>query len=176
MIENRLLKYLRVSSLTVLLLMACGTIRSTSGNIPRANNPGSAIKVMSMAERQSIVRYASELVGAPYRYGGTSPSHGFDCSGFTSFVLRNFEKKVPRTSGGQSVLGRAITFDDAQPGDLLFFGRGKRIEHVAMVVDIGRKKLKMVHSSSTHGVVIEDMRQSDYWKRRVMFAVDLASL
>jgi cell wall-associated NlpC family hydrolase len=134
------------------------------------------MSVMTPDQRQGIVDFATQFVGTPYHYGGTTPKLGFDCSGFTSFVMSKFGLSLPRTSGGQSVLGRAITFDDAQPGDLLFFGRGKHIEHVALVVRSGRKSLQMVHSSTSSGVRVEDIHQSDYWKKRIMFAVDLASL
>lgn len=134
------------------------------------------MSVMTPDQRRIITDYARQFLGTPYRYGGTSPQNGFDCSGFTSFVLNKFGYSLPRTSGGQSILGRAITFEDAQPGDLLFFGRGKHVEHVALVVKNSRKGLEMVHSSTSSGVRIEDMRQSAYWKKRIMFAIDVASL
>ena len=167
--------YFRIVTLSGMMLMASTSLRSASGNDPRALLSSPTGRAISLDKRQSIVQYATKFVGTPYHYGGTS-SKGFDCSGFTSFVLNNFGMAVPRTSSGQSVLGHAITFDDAKPGDLLFFGRGRHIEHVALVVDNDKKGLQMVHSSSSHGVMIEDMRQSSYWKKRIMFAVDLASL
>lgn len=168
--------FVRILAVMGLLLIACTSLRSTTSNEPRVYITDRMVGVMSLDERTSIVKYASKYVGVPYHFGGTSPSNGFDCSGFTSFVLNNFGLDVPRTSGGQAVLGRAITFDDAQPGDLLFFGKGKDIEHVAIVVRNERNELEMVHSSSSYGVRIENMRESSYWKKRIMFAIDLASL
>jgi len=168
--------YFRVLTLSGLMLMACTSVRSTTNSDPHRRSSERHVSVRSVSERQSIVNYASKYVGAPYRYGGVSPSQGFDCSGFTSYVLNNFGFKLPRTSTGQSVLGRAITFENAQPGDLLFFGRGRNIQHVGLVVSNNRKSLKMIHSSSSRGVIVEDMRQSTYWKKRIMFAIDLSSL
>lgn len=168
--------YFRVIALSGMMLMACTSLRSTSGNDRPVVKSGRNINVRTANERQTIVQYAEQFVGVPYRYGGTSPARGFDCSGFTSYVLKNFGHTLPRTSSDQSVLGRAITFEHAQPGDLLFFGRGKNIQHVAIVVSNSRKALQMIHTSTSRGVMVEDMRQSAYWKKRVMFAIDLSSL
>jgi cell wall-associated NlpC family hydrolase len=167
--------YFRLISLAGLMLVVCTALRSTSINDPRLAGSEPTAK-MSTDARMSIVQYASQYVGTPYRYGGTSPKSGFDCSGFTCHVLSNFDLSLPHTSRGQSTLGRAKKFNDAQPGDLLFFGKGKHIQHVAIVVQNNRKELLMVHSSTSRGVIIENVKQSDYWKKRILFAVDVASL
>jgi len=167
--------YLRMISLAGLMLVMCTSLRSTSTNDPRLAGNEATSKAMSADARMSIVQFASQYVGTPYRYGGASPK-GFDCSGFTSYVFSNFKLSLPHTSCGQSTLGRAMKFNDAQPGDLLFFGKGKHIQHVAIVVLNDGKELHMVHSSSSRGVIIENVKQSDYWKKRIMFAVDVASL
>lgn len=163
--------------LTVLscMLIACTTLRSNTATDPDTRISDRDAKIHVLEIRRQIVEYATGLVGTPYRYTGCS-TKGFDCSGFTSYVLSNFKLSLPRTSTGQSALGKPIKFNQAQPGDLLFFGRGNRIQHVAIVVSNDKKELQMVHSSSSHGVIIEDVKQSDYWKKRIMFAVDLESL
>ena len=163
---------------TVSLLLSSEPLKSITGTGTDPNVNASELKerMINLDFRNKVVQYATTMVGTRYHFGGCSPKSGFDCSGFTSFVLSKFDVTLPRTSGNQSSLGKAISFKDAQPGDLLFFGRGKNVEHVAIVVMNKDKELHMVHSSSSHGVMIEDMRLSDYWKKRIMFAVDLASL
>lgn len=168
--------YFRILTLAGLMLMACSSLRSHSASEPRVHRSESKPASMSMEARREIVDYASGLVGTRYAYGGCKPAEGFDCSGFTSYVLSRFGMSLPRTSTGQSALGKAITFDNVKPGDLVFFGKGKRIEHVGIVVKSSRRSVTMVHSSSSHGVRVEDVYRSDYWKRRIMFGVDLDSL
>jgi len=126
--------------------------------------------------RNGLVDYATSLVGVPYKYGGTSPTQGFDCSGFTGFVMLKYGYTLPRSSRDQAESGRMLKVKDVKPGDLLFFGKGKRIDHVAIVVRNARQSLQMVHSSSSHGVIVEDLWKSRYWTNRVLYAVDLSSL
>ncbi len=168
--------YFRTITLVGVMLVACTSLRSTSLRDPGIISSEVIGKAMSVDARMSIVQYASQFVGTPYLYGSSSPKLGFDCSGFTSYVLSNFNLSLPRTSTGQSILGRPMKFNDAQPGDLVFFGRGKHIQHVGIVVRNDKNELHMVHSSSSHGVIIENVKESDYWKKRIMFAVDVASL
>lgn len=68
----------------------------------------------------SIVATAARYYGTPYRYGGTSPSTGFDCSGFTGYVLKQHGKSLPRTAEAQR--RAAWKTSNPQPGDLVFFG------------------------------------------------------
>ena len=85
----------------------------------------------------SVVAYAKQFIGTKYTYGGSSPSTGFDCSGFTSYVYKHFGISLPRTSGGQSGVGTAVSKADLQAGDLVIY-RG----HVAIYVGGGN----VIHS------------------------------
>lgn len=69
----------------------------------------------------SIVAYASNFLGVPYVWGGTSPS-GFDCSGLVQYVYAHFGVNLPRTSQAQQNVGVAVSRSELQPGDLVFFG------------------------------------------------------
>lgn len=104
--------------------------------------------------RQQIANYALQFVGGRYKYGGADPRTGVDCSGFTRYVLKNAAGvDMNRSSGGQAQQGVPITADQLQPGDLLFYGSGKHISHVAMYIGNGR----IVHASTEQtGIIVSN--------------------
>ena len=108
-----------------------------------------------------IAQYALQYVGSPYVYGGSSPS-GFDCSGFTTYVMKHFGYSVNRTASGQMDNGTAVDRSQLQPGDLVFFNSGnssKRATHVGIYTGNGQ----FVHAStSTTGVIVSDLNSSYY--------------
>ena len=122
--------------------------------------------------RIDITKYAQKFVGSGYAYGGKNPS-GFDCSGFTQFVFKRFDRSLPPNSSAQSSLGRKVDLRNVKPGDLIFFGPGKSINHVALVVYNDRKKLMIVHSTSSQGVILEDLKSSTYWMNRLKTCKDV---
>ena len=108
-----------------------------------------------------ISQYALQYVGSPYVYGGSSPS-GFDCSGFTTYVMKHFGYSINRTASGQMDNGVSVSKGQLQPGDLVFFNNGnssKRATHVGIYIGGG----EFVHAStSTTGVIISDLNSSYY--------------
>jgi cell wall-associated NlpC family hydrolase len=95
--------------------------------------------------RQSIVTYALQFVGGRYSYGGSDPHTGVDCSGFTRYVMQHAAGlSISRSSGGQASQGRSVSADQMRPGDLIFYGSGSSINHVAMYIGNG----EVVHSST----------------------------
>ncbi|MBU3107642.1 C40 family peptidase [Clostridium gasigenes] len=87
------------------------------------------------ATGQDIINYAKKFIGTPYVYGGTSPSTGFDCSGFTSYVYRNVAGiDIGRTTWNQVNSGWAVSYSDLQPGDLVLT---YDCEHVGIYVGNG---------------------------------------
>ncbi|MDR1393158.1 MAG: C40 family peptidase [Bifidobacteriaceae bacterium] len=68
----------------------------------------------------AILEIASQYVGVPYVYGGSSPS-GFDCSGFTQYVYAQVGLKIPRTDSSQKAAGTVVSREDARPGDIVWF-------------------------------------------------------
>lgn len=96
----------------------------------------------------SVVDYATQFVGNPYVWGGTSLTNGADCSGFVQSVYANFGISLPRTSYEQQYAGTEVSYADAQPGDLICYGG-----HVAIYMGNGR----IVHASnSVDGIKISD--------------------
>lgn len=97
------------------------------------------------AARQNLVNYALQFVGRPYRSGGNDPHTGADCSGFVKYVMEHGAGvSMNRSSRSQATQGRAISAGEIQPGDLVFYGSGSRINHVAMYIGNGQ----IVHAST----------------------------
>ena len=94
--------------------------------------------------RVSLVSYATQFVGNPYVWGGTSLTRGADCSGFVMSVFANYGISLPHSSRAQANCGTKISASDAQPGDLFFYGNGSSINHVAIYIGGG----SVVHASS----------------------------
>ncbi|MBB6670558.1 C40 family peptidase [Cohnella nanjingensis] len=102
----------------------------------------------------------SKLIGIDYDYGGTT-TNGFDCSGFTSYVFKKFDLKLPHSSKEQFSLGDKVERDDLRPGDLVFFNTsGSGVSHVGIYVGDN----KFAHSASK-GVTISDLDEKYYAKR-----------
>lgn len=84
--------------------------------------------------RQAFVDAALDQVGTPYVSGGAAPG-GFDCSGLVKYcVAQVYGYEMPRTAAAQSGEGESVSFGDLQTGDLLFWGSGSGVYHVAIYV------------------------------------------
>lgn len=94
--------------------------------------------------RVDICQYAKEFIGNPYVWGGTSLTKGTDCSGFVMSVFKKYGVKLPRNSRAQANCGTAIKVSEAKPGDLIFYAKGKTINHVAIYIGNGQ----VIHASS----------------------------
>ena len=102
----------------------------------------------SSGSGSSVVDYATQFVGNPYVWGGTSLTDGADCSGFVQSVYKNFGVDLPRTSYEQQNAGTEVSYEDAQPGDLICYGG-----HVAIYMGDG----KIVHASNAKdGIKVSD--------------------
>jgi cell wall-associated NlpC family hydrolase len=143
----------------------------------RSNHAGKAEsgKITRAGEKQlrnEIVDIAHNYIGAPYKYGGNSSS-GFDCSGLTSRVMKQANIEIPRTSIAQSRNGKKIKPRNARAGDLLVFGKRGKVEHIGIVQDNKGSKLYLIHSTKSSGVRIDEVYSSNYWKSRLLWAVNV---
>ncbi len=113
-----------------------------------------------------IARYALNFVGNPYKWGGTSLTHGADCSGFVQSIYAQYGYSIPRTSREQSTYGKRISLSQVQPGDLIFYKHGSTVGHVAMYIGGGR----VVHAAtSTQGIITSNMNYNQpYCARRIV--------
>jgi len=105
-------------------------------------------------------------LGVPYVSAGDNPS-GFDCSGFTTYVMNNAGVKLPRRAKDQYEAAQKIKERDAQIGDLVFFSNGTEISHVGIIISELGKPKTMIHASSSKGISIVEIDSSNYWKPRV---------
>jgi cell wall-associated NlpC family hydrolase len=123
---------------------AAPSSRPTAGRIPASATAGAG----------RVLTTADQYLGVPYRWGGTSPNSGFDCSGFVQYVFGRQGVQLPRTAGQQAQVGEALSPDwrAVSAGDLVMFEEGGRIGHVAIYAGHNR----IIHSSSSGGGVRYD--------------------
>lgn len=88
---------------------------------------------------QQIADFACKYIGSPYVAGGTSLTKGADCSGFVMAVYQAFGYSLPRSSYAQSGVGKAVSYSEAQPGDIIYYGG-----HVGIYIGNGQ----IVHAST----------------------------
>ena len=114
--------------------------------------------------------YAEKYVGTKYVYGGKDPK-GFDCSGFTYYVMKKFDISIDRTSRSQENAGKSVRLKEVKPGDLVFFRRSPigSVFHVALVKSNDSEGLHVIHSTS-RGVVVDNISKSSYWKPKLSSA------
>ncbi len=112
---------------------------ATSGNYTTTNYTSVIDNASGSATGKNIAKYACQFIGNPYVYGGTSLTKGADCSGFTLRVYSDFGYRLPRTSYEQQSVGTGVSYDEAQPGDLICYEG-----HVALYIGGGL----IVHAST----------------------------
>ncbi len=119
----------------------------------REVNASGPFSKISAAQRDSLSDSARELLGTRYKWAGITPEKGLDCSGFVKYVFAKLGIDLPHRAAELAKLGGSITKDTSamQPGDLLVFGKGKRISHVGIYIGDG----KMIHASSSNKRVVE---------------------
>lgn len=130
------------------------------------SSDGEGGSALGSGDGSAVASYALQFVGNPYVYGGTSLTHGTDCSGFTMSVFKKFGISLPRTSGEQSRVGKKISVSDARAGDLIFYSSGGGVNHVALCIGGGR----VVHASNPKtGIKTSSMYyRTPYCARRIL--------
>lgn len=151
--------WLKASSfiLIALVLASCGTRKSTVS------------RYESTTIQDDLLSYSRNYLGKPYRYAGKGPT-AFDCSGFTSFVFKNFGYRLHSSSAGQDRQVPSIAKrEDLRKGDLVFFEgsrRNGRVGHVGIVSELlPSGQFKFIHASTTSGVIVSTSTEPYYAAR-----------
>jgi len=130
----------------------------TTTNITSQKTSTETTTVPASGNGSSIVATAKQYLGYKYTYGGSSPSTGFDCSGFTSYIFKQYGISLNRTAVGQYSNGVAVSRANLQPGDLVMFGKSG-INHVAIYIGGGQ----IIHASTpSTGVRIDSLSTGYY--------------
>lgn len=121
---------------------------------------------------KTVLQRAFALLGTPYRWGGTSPERGFDCSGLVGYVFRTIGIDLPRVSRAMANEGTAVADRTAlAEGDLVFFGKRGRVDHVGIYIGEG----KFLHAPRTGRDVTVSSLSSGYWSAKYMEARRVAT-
>ena len=161
---------------SVFLVSLCGGLAATTPAAAQSQpKPFEALSRTILAGRDSLVTLTRQQVGLRYRWGAKQPGIAFDCSALVQWVAGFFGRDLPRTAAQQAHAGIEVAKDTAQllPGDLLMFGKGKKVTHVGIYVGEG----KYVHAANRRkGVIESDLgrAKTTYWKgvRRIFLDAD----
>lgn len=141
-------------------------------SLPLPGPPAIPTSSSTHASASRTLATADKYLGVPYKWGGTSPRTGFDCSGFVQYVFGKEDVKLPRTSRQQARAGDALPARWAalSAGDLVMFAEpGERISHVAIYAG----KRRIIHASSSGGGVRYDdldTRRGQWFAKRMVAA------
>jgi LysM repeat protein len=154
-----LIKLVSISTLIV-LLASCG-----------AGRTGLSRKSTATPLQKDVLDFSKKYLGKPYRYAGKGPN-SFDCSGFTSFVFKEFGFRLNSSSAGQDKQFPSITQKEKlNKGDLVFFEgsrRNGRVGHVGIVTEtFPNGEFRFIHASTTSGVIISESTEPYYASRYI---------
>jgi cell wall-associated NlpC family hydrolase len=158
--------------LMVLLIGGCaapGRVATSPAAKPPATRAhaepgGDVLAHITNPRARELILYALATVGVPYRYGGSSPETGFDCSGLVQYVYsRGANRTLPRNTEALSLVGTPVTAEALAPGDLVFFDTLRRpYSHVGIY--LGERRF--IHAPATGGHVELVDLQHRYWQSR----------
>lgn len=151
-------------------LLAAAALATGCAGAPEPRAPVAARPVLApepLAEislGDAVAELAMGMVGARYRYGGTDPAEGFDCSGLVFYAYSQAGVRVPRTSQEQFRAARKIALGSATAGDVMFFQDQAKLSHVAIYLGDGL----FVHAPATGQRVSVASLDSPYYQRHLV--------
>lgn len=133
-----------------------GDPTSKPADAPHASAPGEGAV-------GDMILQAVSLMGIAYRFGGTTPVNGFDCSGFIRYIFQSTGLNLPRSAAEQAQVGRPVSRDELKPGDVLFFNtRGFNYSHNGLYLGNGR----FIHAPRTGKNIEITSLNAEYWNKR----------
>ncbi|MGF6089135.1 C40 family peptidase [Pseudomonas sp. 18173] len=133
-----------------------------------ASDKSGLVPPMGTKDSSNVLSRAVNVLGTPYRWGGSSPSKGFDCSGLVKYAFNDATFDLPRTSNAMaSGHGEKVDRDDLKPGDLIFFNiKSRRVNHVAIYLGNDR----FIHAPRRGKSVSIDTLKKPYWENHYVVA------
>ncbi|MGZ5095430.1 MAG: C40 family peptidase [Burkholderiales bacterium] len=147
----------------VVLLAGCGSAPYRNAIERRPVVIGDRADGDFSSRSREIALHALSQIGTRYRYGGSTPDEGFDCSGLVQYVYSRAGIVLPRTTEALSALGMPVTPNELEPGDLVFFDTLRRpFSHVGIYIGDQR----FIHAPTSRGVVQLVNMKDRYWQGR----------
>ncbi|WP_434602116.1 C40 family peptidase [Pseudomonas sp. Z4-7] len=138
-------------------------------SVQRVGNAHSRlVPPMATKTTSNVLSRAVNVLGTPYRWGGSSPSKGFDCSGLVKYAFNDATFDLPRTSNAMAAgHGEKVERKDLKPGDLIFFKlKSRRVNHVAIYLGNDR----FIHAPRRGKSVTIDTLNKPYWDTHYVVA------
>ncbi|MDR0547390.1 MAG: CapA family protein, partial [Dysgonamonadaceae bacterium] len=166
---------LRISDEGIIERKQTDEISGTTQDLDFQENAGNCDTVFFA---QNIIDYSKQFIGRPYRRGSKGPK-SFDCSGFTSFVFKNFGYSLSACCRTQIMQGDRVEISELKTGDLIFFkgrnAQSKRVGHVGIVVSNDENgNVSFIHACR-RGVRIDELNKSQYYKPRYVTGIKVIS-
>lgn len=155
-------KYILLCLVVVSLSSCAGTSKRTSSSYYESDEYFNHLyTTLNYTPKQKrLISVGKESLGTPYVYGGTSPTRGFDCSGFTQYMYKKaLDVNLPRTAREQNEIGQYVSRDYLLPGDLVFIDLIGDLSHVGVYIGEGR----FFHASTSQNrMMVADMNNPYY--------------
>ena len=152
----------------IVLLAGCASSPSSVDNNRSDRSADAQVKDYQPGSDKGlfIAQVAESMVGVDYRYGGSSPQEGFDCSGLVFYSHTKAGESVPRVSYAQLAASDEVASGDLKPGDLLFYRINGKPSHVGIYIGHGQ----FVHAPSSGKQVRISSIENVYFKPRLIRA------
>lgn len=156
-------KTLRFGACICMLWVSLSVAHATEQTAADSNSALGRLQDFSARASEIAIR-AMGMIGIRYKYGGTEPEEGLDCSGLVRYLFKEvWGSELPRTSEEISQLGKQVTTQELQPGDLVFYNTLRRgFSHVGVYLGGNR----FIHAPSGGGQVRIESMDMSYWKSR----------
>ncbi|TDS16092.1 C40 family peptidase [Sphingobacterium paludis] len=163
----------------VAILFVFPIMQKASALEPMATAPRCVSRPTPMFDsspEQELIAFAKKLLGVKYRYGASSPSNGFDCSGFVHYVFKRFGVALPRSSSAMGQAGEDVSLTQAKAGDIILFTgtnpARRSIGHVGIVLSNSMEGgLRFIHASSGKAQAVTETTLEGSYKKRFMKVV-----
>lgn len=159
--------------LVISIIFSCKSTEFIRQTDPYSGNQQPIPKESREAYRDIVVTEANKYLGAKYKYAGKGPNH-FDCSGLVCTVYAASGFKLCGPSYELANKGVEVKLAQAKPGDLIFFKKDGKVFHVSIVISSETEALWVIHSTTSRGVIKENILSSVYWRSKIYKLVNVS--